>query len=172
MTRLRLCVLLLTAALAPAVAGCSHGNTTTAASSVRAQALPVWQEFANCLRSHGVPRVPDPQVDDNGQATWPGRSDAEMQRGQQIVGNACDSILQKLPPQAQPHANNQIGTQDLATLRRWAQCMRAHGLPDFPDPNSDGIFTLPDRYASGGKAMLKPAQDACKDIYNGSFRTG
>lgn len=172
MTKLRTCVLLLAAALAPAVAGCSSGHSNTSSQSVRAQALPVWQEFANCLRSHGAPHVPDPQVDDNGQATWPGLSDAEQRQEQQIVGDACDSILRKLPPQAQPHSNNQIANQDLATLRRWAQCMRQNGLSDFPDPNSDGVFTLPDRYRAGGKAMLQPAQDACKDIYNGPFRTG
>lgn len=172
MTRTRIRVLLVAAALAPALAACSSGHTATSSPSVRAQALPVWQEFAGCLRSHGAPHVPDPQVDDQGQAIWPGLSQAEQLQEQQIVGNACDPILQKLPPQAQPHSNNQIANQDLATLRRWARCMRQNGLPDFPDPASDGIFNLPDRYASGGKALLKSAEDACKGIYYGPIRTG
>ena len=172
MTRTRISALLLAAVLAPALAACSSGLAATSSPSVRAQALPVWQEFAGCLRSHGVSYVPDPQVNDNGQATWPGLSEAERQQEQQIVGDACDPILRRLPPQAQPHANNQIANQDLATLRRWAQCMRLNGLPDFPDPSSDGVFSLPDRYRSGGKAMLQPAQDACKGVYNGPIRTG
>jgi len=68
LTRTRISALLLAAALAPALAACSSGHAATPSSlSVRAQALPVWQEFAACLRSHGVPHVPDPQVDDNGQ---------------------------------------------------------------------------------------------------------
>jgi hypothetical protein len=171
MTRTRLFGLLLLAALTPPLAACSSGPTTPP-QSARAQALRVWQEFASCLRSHGATHVPDPQVDDNGQATWPGLSEAEQQQEQQIVGDACDPILQKLPPQAQPHANNQIANQDLATLRRWAQCMRQNGLPDFPDPSSDGVFSLPDRYRSGGKAVLQPAETACRDIYNGPMRTG
>ena len=173
LTRTRISALLLAAALAPALAACSSGHATTPSSpSVRAQALPVWQEFAGCLRSHGAPHVPDPQVGDNGQATWPGVSEAERQQEQQIVGDACDPILRRLPPQAQAHANNPIANQDLATLRRWAQCMRLNGLPDFPDPGSDGVFSLPDRYRLGGKALLQPAQAACKSVYNGPIRTG
>ena len=173
LTRTRISALLLAAALAPALAACSSGHAATPSSlSVRAQAVPVWQEFAGCLRSHGAPHVPDPQVGDNGQATWPGVSEAEQQQEQQIVGGACDPILRRLPPQAQAHSNNPIANQDLATLRRWAQCMRLNGLPDFPDPSSDGVFSLPDRYRLGGKAMLQPAQAACRGIYHGPIRTG
>jgi len=50
--------------------------------------------------------------------------------------------------------------------------MRDHGLPDFPDPNSEGIFTMPPRINAGGKSLLRPATEACKDVYNGSIRTG
>lgn len=154
-----------------ACSGAARPNGTPASSSVRDQALPVWREFAACVRSHGVPDVPDPQVDEAGQATWPGRDDAQIQQAAQVVAGACDAILQKLPPQAQPHSHDQIGAAELATLRRWAQCMRDHGLPDWPDPNADGTFTLPQRIVAGGKPLFHPAQDACKDVYNGSFRT-
>jgi hypothetical protein len=169
----RLLIAGLTAGLGLALAGCSgagHPNGDPSPGSVRAQALPVWREFTACVRGHGVANVPDPQVDENGQATWPGLSQAQIEVARQQVGGACDAILQKLPAAAQP--GGQITEQELATLRRFAQCMRDHGLPDFPDPNSDGIFTMPPRINAGGKSLLRPATEACKDVYNGSFRTG
>jgi hypothetical protein len=169
----RLLIACLTAGLGLALASCSgagHPNQDPSPGSARALALPVWREFTSCVRSHGVANVPDPQVDDNGQATWPGLSQAQIEVAQQQVGGACDAILQKLPAAAQP--GGQITEQELATLRRFAHCMRDHGLPDFPDPNSEGIFTMPPRINAGGKAMLGPVMEACKDVYNGSIRTG
>lgn len=169
----RFLILGLAASMGLALASCSgagHPNGDPSPGSIRAQALPVWRDFTACVRSHGVANVPDPQVDDHGRATWPGLSQAQIDVAKQQVGGACDAILQNLPAAAQP--GDRISDQELATLRRFAQCMRDHGLPDFPDPNSDGIFTMPARINAGGKALLKPAGDACKDVYDGSIRTG
>jgi len=173
MNRYRIALPLLFAAAGLVVASCASSQppATGTASSLHDQSLPVWQQFAACARSHGAPDVPDPQVDAAGQATWPGMSSARLQQDEQLVGNACDSILRRLPPQAQPHSASQVSTQELATLRRWSVCMRRHGLPDWPDPNADGSFTLPARISAGGKPLTYPAQQACKDVYNGSFRS-
>ncbi len=46
----------------------------------------------------------------------------------------------------------------LAQLRRWAACIRAHGLPSFPDPRPDGGFTLDKK----DKAKFDVAQQACR----------
>jgi len=169
----RLLIACLTAGLGLALAGCSgagHPNGDPSPGSVRAQALPVWQEFTTCVRQHGAADVPDPQVDENGQASWPGLSQAQMHVAQQRTGGACDTILQKLPASAQP--GHPITGAELATLRRFAQCIRDHGLPDFPDPDTEGIFSMPPRINAGGKSLLHNPMDACRDIYDGSIRTG
>lgn len=169
----RLLIAGLTAGLGLALAGCSgagHPNDDPSPGSVRAQALPVWREFTTCVRSHGAANMPDPQVDENGRASWPGLTQAQIDVARQQVGDACDVILHKLPAAAQP--GGAITEQELATLRRFAQCIRDHGVADFPDPNSDGVFTMPPRITAGGKSLLRPPMDACKDVYNGSIRTG
>jgi hypothetical protein len=55
-------------------------------------------------------------------------------------------------------------------LLAYSQCMRSHGLPDFPDPNSQGVIEGKSSSASGGNASdLNPnsptyqaAQKACQ----------
>ena len=62
-------------------------------------------------------------------------------------------------------------------LLAYSQCMRSHGLPDFPDPNSQGVIEGKSSSASGGNASnLNPnsptyqaAQKACqKDTSGGT----
>ena len=58
---------------------------------------------------------------------------------------------------------------DQATLdkfRQFSQCMRDHGIADFPDPQTEGGGI---RVELGGKLdpdsdAFKAAQDACKDL--------
>jgi hypothetical protein len=49
---------------------------------------------------------------------------------------SCGSILDQLPPSARTSA----APTDIPALLRYAQCMRRHGFPDWPDPKSDGTF--------------------------------
>jgi hypothetical protein len=85
------------------------------------------------MRANGVPSFPDPQ---------PGGGFAFHASAQVISSPAfkaaqgkCGSLLpgplsgaQTVSPQVQAHA--------LAQLRQVAQCMRQHGVPDFPDPST------------------------------------
>ena len=60
-------------------------------------------------------------------------------------------------------------------LLAYSQCMRSHGLPDFPDPNSQGVIEGKSSSASGGNASdLNPnsptyqaAQKACQKYASG-----
>ena len=60
-------------------------------------------------------------------------------------------------------------------LLAYSQCMRSHGLPDFPDPNSQGVIEGKSSSASGGNANdLNPnsptyqaAQKACQKYASG-----
>jgi hypothetical protein len=86
------------------------------------------------MRANGVPSFPDPQ---------PGGGFA-FHAGAQVISSPafkaaqakCGSLLpgplsagaQTVSPQVQAHA--------LAQLRTVAQCMRQHGVPDFPDPST------------------------------------
>ena len=60
-------------------------------------------------------------------------------------------------------------------LLAYSQCMRSHGLPDFPDPNSQGVIEGKSSSASGGNTSdLNPnsptyqaAQKACQKYASG-----
>jgi hypothetical protein len=44
----------------------------------------------------------------------------------------------------------------------YSQCMRDHGVPDFPDPNANGEVNDPQLEESSG--VVSQAEDACEDM--------
>ena len=46
------------------------------------------------------------------------------------------------------------------TMRKFASCMRSHGVPNFPDPNADGSVTFSG--VNPDSPSFRHAQDACK----------
>lgn len=66
-------------------------------------------------------------------------------------------------------------TADSNQAAKFSQCMRAHGVPDFPDPNASGHFTL--KVTKGGdldpsSAAFKSAEQACKSLEPTGFGSG
>jgi hypothetical protein len=115
------------AAVAVLVTACG-GSTSSSAPGVSAnfrQAL----AYSECMRTHGVPDFPDP--DANGliviQSTDPGNS------GQMQAANDACQYLQ--PGGAVSPAQTQ---RNLILDLRLSQCVRAHGVPNFPGPGAAG----------------------------------
>ncbi len=102
-------------------ASSTGGSASAAGGATREQAA---LAYARCMRSHGVPDFPDP--DSNGNFH---------------VGNNSVSSQETAANQVCNHLLN-VGTQlnaaqtqhTLSQLVKYAQCMRAHGVPNFPDP--------------------------------------
>jgi hypothetical protein len=109
----------------PAACGkSSPANPTTTAAGQAALA------YARCMRDNGVPDFPDPNP--NGQ--FPGvnrkyQGDPAFQTAQRACRN-----------RASGGEHNPADPAYVPQLRKFAQCMRQHGLPQFPDPNADGGF--------------------------------
>jgi hypothetical protein len=124
-------------ALALALGGCAGGLPGQFAAAPRPSANPavVYHQFAQCVRDHGQPDFPDPTVDSQGQPHLPD----SVTKPPDDVMNACMPILNRLPQSARPNSTH----PDPAMMRRFAQCMRAHGIDDWPDPDSQGRFTFP-----------------------------
>jgi hypothetical protein len=81
------------------------------------------------MRSHGIPNFPDPAS--SGQIPKEeirqlGVSDSVLQTAQ----GACQRLW---PYQAPTQAQQR---QQLADDLKFAQCMRSHGVPNFPDPTT------------------------------------
>jgi hypothetical protein len=75
------------------------------------------------MRSHGVPGFPDP--DSNGNFNLP----SPVSSQEMAANHVCNHLLNVGTPL------NAAQTQHaLRQLVKYAQCMRGHGVPNFPDP--------------------------------------
>jgi len=111
-----------------AAGGDSSAVTPPNSNSVAADAV----KFARCIRSHGVSDFPDPPS--SGQLTIPpdDRNTPAFERAQK----ACQSLMPGGAGGAGP--NGQKSDMTRAQALRLARCIRAHGVPNFPDPNASG----------------------------------
>jgi hypothetical protein len=114
-------------------AGCGGSSVPGASGSssggLAAQAV----AYTHCMRGHGVSNFPDPTVGSGGGVTFQGSFDLKSPT-YQAAAAACGSLMPGRT-QAPP-----VSAQKLAAEVTWAQCMRTHGVPDFPDPNAQGVF--------------------------------
>jgi len=139
--RWRAGVLAALVAMALLAAACSSsGSPRAGGSSARQQALAV----ARCLRSHGISDFPNP----NRNGTFTNLSQLKESGSQfDAISSACRNL---------PGAQEVVYRQALVFVR----CMRSHGIPDFPDPGSNGAIN------SGGvtesDSQLNLAQGACQ----------
>jgi len=109
--------------------GGSVGTTTTVPAGSPTQLLDEW---AACMRSHGDPGQVDPTVDASKviQITlgWAG--------GLRGANGACGAYLSAA--QSALGGGTSQASPDQATALKFAQCMRANGVPDYPDPTGNG----------------------------------
>lgn len=81
--------------------------------------------YARCMRSHGLPHFPDPDASGGfGNA-------ARNQQSNPHFGTADNACRHLLPGGSRQNKVQQHASQFL----RHAQCMRTHGVPNYPDPN-------------------------------------
>ncbi|MET7423113.1 hypothetical protein [Dactylosporangium sp. NPDC005555] len=114
--------------------------------------------YAQCMREQGID-MPDPQIDGGAvsmvlpQGTDKAKVDAANAKCKQFLPNGGE------PMKADPEMQER--------MRRFAQCMRENGLPDFPDPGEDGGIRI-DGNAAGaldpGSEAFKKAEQACQEF--------
>jgi hypothetical protein len=90
--------------------------------------------FSQCIRAHSVPDFPDPQ---------PGANNAKFPSAQQLGVSssqlsAAENACQHLLPAG---SNDQFPAAEvpllLSGMREFSQCVRSHGVPNWPDPTTD-----------------------------------
>ena len=116
-------------------------------------------QLGQCIRANGLPNFADPTVGSDGQIHVP----ASAPRLPASAEAACRSIIDQLPdtgPTTAPPVSQAVFQQWLA----FARCMRTHGLPDFPDPNPDGSFTLPADIYGLPNGAIRPQVEACRSL--------
>jgi hypothetical protein len=121
-------------------------------------------KFAQCVRGHGVPHFPDPDATGN----FNFAVDVSAQTFTAAV-QACKA----LQPPGTLSGHRSVRQQSAAL--RFARCVRAHGVPDFPDPvNGQPLIDtdhIPTSNTPNGMSILNAATHACGRILGPDART-
>src|SRR6266704_1973937 len=107
------------------LAACGQNNRNSVTPVDKAAA---GRAYAQCMRNNGVPDFPDPDAD--GRLRGPGHEKAGDPKFR-----AAQEKCRDLAPGAE-HQKTDPATVE--QMRQFSQCVRANGLPDFPDPDADG----------------------------------
>jgi hypothetical protein len=143
-----------------------------------AQILAIGRELAQCVRDHGLPELQDPKLE-NGQLVVPGldeMDEATKQRGEQAL-EQCRHIMNRLPPavlgeSGPSNDRNRASAEDVPKLRKFAECVRNNGVPEWPDPKPDGTFPGGEDsplVREGKSPRIVAAMQACRQYWDGSI---
>jgi hypothetical protein len=137
------------------------------------QLLTIGREYAQCIRDHGIPNYPDPVVDSGRLAMPPdadGGSAKQALQGNQAAQDACRSILDRLPASARK--DHPPTPEELQQMLRFSQCVREHGVPEWPDPTNDGVFPIigTPLEGEGKSARTVAAFQACRQYWDQGIR--
>jgi hypothetical protein len=144
----------------------SDGSPTNAASKTQSVA-----RYASCMRSHGVPKFPDPKSSGGGLSLTIGPGSGIDPSSPQF--QAADKACRKLMPGGGNAPSPAQQAKALAQMLKFSACMRAHGLPDFPDPTSSGggiQLSIGGKKGSGlnpSSPVFQAAQKACQSVMPG-----
>jgi hypothetical protein len=105
------------------------------------------------MRDNGVPDFPDPDADGRFSGIGHEQQDTPTYKA---AAEQCRALA--------PGGDHQ-NTRDPAyieQMRKFSQCMRDHGLPDFPDPDADGQLRGAG-HEQQDTPTYKAAMEACRD---------
>lgn len=143
----------------PTVASIKSPSTTTAAgdstsTSTAATPLAQAQAYSQCMRGNGVPNFPDP-------VPTPGGDYGYRTNGIDGKSGAFQAALQACKGLPSPWNSDgkELSPAEQQAWLRWAKCIRANGVPDFPDPTFSGDSV---RVEGGNSPQFESAMKACK----------
>jgi hypothetical protein len=176
---------LLAAALAGAILLAACGGSSSPGAPSRAAFHNDGLKFSQCMRANGVANFPDPNssggIQINRSQNASGGAPITSINGAELnspAAKAAQAKCQHLLPQPPPLSASQIA-QIRAQGLAMAQCMRAHGVPNFPDPDigagpgGRGIqvkIGAPGQGPGGGFDPQSPAFQAAVKVCGGKGR--
>jgi hypothetical protein len=134
--------------------------------------LAIGHQYSQCVRDHGITDFPD-LVYQDGYLALPddakGNAAGDTIRANPTVQDACSPILRQLPANAQK--NPPLTDQDRQNLLKFAQCIREHGVPEWPDPKPNGAFPIAGTPLEHQMKATRvtDAEKACKQYWDRSF---
>jgi hypothetical protein len=104
-----------------ALAACGSSGPSSAAGTGNGDAAAL--RFADCMRAHGVPGFPDPGTPVGGRGSGINPQAPAFRSAERACGEPAGGFTP--PPVSESRKLEAIA---------WAKCLRAHGVPGFPDP--------------------------------------
>ena len=161
------------AVIAVLATGCGGSAPSSASAPTYAQVL----ALAQCMRGHGLPNFPDPDpsggytLTSAGSIEGAGGSSVDINSSQaQAAYGDCRHVLPGAPSISQLEQREQQEQQQqeqaLPALLKYSQCMRSHGVPNFPDlgqgdqsppPGNSGSF-------NPNSPQFQAASTACQHL--------
>jgi hypothetical protein len=137
-------------ATAAVVAACILAVPATATGASQTTNTQKALTYSRCMRSHGVPRFPDPTTS----GVYPKVSLAQLGVSVAEWEKAQASCRQWLPNGGSGLSHAQV-QQWMNGMLSFARCMRANGVPDWPDPVIDAGGN-PEFYLAGAVDQNAP----------------
>jgi hypothetical protein len=165
--RTRLTITALALALPLAACGSSGSGNKEASDITGSTGYAQTLKFSQCMRSNGVTNFPDPQrgggllLKAGGQTGIDPRSPAF-----QSAQKACKHLL---PNGGVPQP---LTASQRADALKFSQCMRTHGVPNFPDPTFSGGHAGIELSKSSGIDPQSPAFQAAQKACGSPFGKG
>ncbi|TDB79475.1 hypothetical protein [Micromonospora sp. KC721] len=165
------------AAEAPTVAtaGGSSAQPTGSAGAVSgpvAQYVEGQRQWVNCLRKEGFD-LPDPDAKgrvDLSAPDVPKKTDQKWRAAQEKCKGFSLPIPDELEEKGPP-----VTAEQIAHRREYAKCMRANGMPDWPDPGPDGEWpqagSMSRELTPQEQALNIRALQICEPVLDGRPKT-
>ena len=167
MTRV-LSILAITVTAVLLAAGCSKTPTQSSGentSTARDKAV----KFAECMRDHGIGAFPDP--DASGELTIDGIANGSSVDTESEAFTKALTACKDLQPSGFMGRRRSDAQQNAAI--KFAQCMREHGVRDFPDPAAGDPLVdtnrIPSSGTKSGMSTLNAAMRTCGEVWGGKL---
>jgi hypothetical protein len=138
--------------------GTASTGTTSTGEDTELTARDKAVKFAACMRENGYPDFPDPKA--SGEFPTFGISVSPA-----VWTKALRACKELQPPGS---FSAHLSFKQLSAARKFAQCIREHGVKDFPDPVQGqpiiDTTKIPSSNRPGGMTILNAAAHKCTDL--------
>jgi hypothetical protein len=138
--------------------GTGGGGNNTAGNAQKALT------FAKCMRSNGVSQFPDPGA--SGKLTIDAVANGSSLDPSTPTFKQAISACKNLEPAG--FMGGKRSSQQQQAALKFAQCIRANGVKDFPDPIPNGPLVdtgrIPSAAETGGMSILHAAMQKCRGV--------
>lgn len=160
-------------AVALGLTACGSASTNApppqAGGSLYQRLVAGYNAYAGCARTHGMPNLPDPQVDEQGNDHYPALDSRGPWRWPESVLVGCAKVWNRVHAIRDQfdsaHPQTPVSPAAYARLLALTRCIRAHGFPTFPDPSPGGgvaVGSVPPGFAKPNLSQqAQAAINAC-----------